>query len=363
MSGQCVAHGCDHCWSKEQQQLTNVDGTNPITHSFTHSLTHSLTQKQGFKYFFIVVTVLVAFLPKHGYLFCVLRARADHLSHQHFWILAMLVGLIIYNEPLMMVRVFSPIASDALSKFSMFTSTVYIAFLMYYWLVLLDDCRMGSDSGWQTMTFKVDDTRARRMIIFYAPKLVLILVIWSLTFASYCVYAFQDEYDSSYQVVDGSMTASTYKNLAIATCFFMSIYMLWTLILFCMVVFKSCALPVPYKWLFGLSSFTLLMVIIGTFVGIAYPVPSAAFIFVGFYGVINAYVWIMAIAWAPMDIDGGVLGHDAEVEMGNKQRPLSSSTSSTMNETASPFDQGAAEDNFSSLPEATDEERGASEFD
>ena len=197
----------------------------------------------------------------------------------------------------------------------------------------------------------------------FAPKLVLILVIWSLTFASYCVYAFQDEYDSSYQVVDGSMTASTYKNLAIATCFFMSIYMLWTLILFCMVVFKSCALPVPYKWLFGLSSFTLLMVIIGTFVGIAYPVPSAAFIFVGFYGVINAYVWIMAIAWAPMDIDGGVLGHDAEVEMGNKQRPLSSSTSSTMNETASPFDQGAAEDNFSSLPEATDEERGASEFD
>jgi hypothetical protein len=87
-----------------------------------------------------------------------------------------------------------------------------------------------------------------------------------------------------------------------------------------MVVVKSCALPVPYKWLFGLSSFTLLMVIIGMYLGIAYPVPSTPFIFVGFYGVINAYVWVMALAWAPLEIEGGVLGYDAEMEMGTRRQ-------------------------------------------
>ena len=97
----------------------------------------------------------------------------------------------------------------------------------------------------------------------------------------------------------GPAADSTYKNLAIAIAFFMAVYMLWTFILFLMVVVKSCALPVPYKWLFGLSSFTLLMVMIGMYLGIAYPVPSTPFIFVGFYGVINAYVWVMALAWAP----------------------------------------------------------------
>jgi hypothetical protein len=283
------------------------------------------------------MTLLIALWPEHGYFWCCMNSRADHLSHQHIWIMAMLLGLITFNEPLMAVRVNSSLLSDPLSKLNVLVSTVYVSLLMYYWLVLLDDCRVSSASGWQTMTFKQKfDLTDKKLLIFYAPKIVLIIIIWSLTFASYCTYAAMAEKDPSFHVVDGTMADSTYKNLAIAIAFFMAVYMLWTFILFLMVVVKSCALPVPYKWLFGLSSFTLLMVIIGMYLGIAYPVPSTPFIFVGFYGVINAYVWVMALAWAPLEIEGGVLGYDAEMEMGMTQG-MRSSTDTIESETDTPF--------------------------
>lgn len=252
----------------------------------------------------------------------------------------------------MVFRVFFHLASDPLSKFNMLTSTLYVSFLMYYWLVLLDDCRVGSASGWKSMNFKNDDRATKQLLLFYVPKMTLIAIIWSLTFASYCVYAVMSEEDPSFRVVNGTMAATTYKNLAIAALFFVVVYMLWTMILFAMVVLKSCTLPVPYKWLFGISSFTLLMVIVGMFVGIAYPIPSSPFVFVGFYGVINTYVWVMALAWTPMEIGGGVLGVDAEMEMGDR----SDDGNKTISATTSPFTDEVKSSGFSALGSMPDDE-------
>ena len=37
---------------------------------------------------------------------------------------------------------FLAVATDGLEKFSMLTSTLYVAYLLYYWLVLVDDARI-----------------------------------------------------------------------------------------------------------------------------------------------------------------------------------------------------------------------------
>ena len=113
------------------------------------------------------MTLCIALWRDHGYIHSVLKARTDHLSHQHWWLLALLLGLIWFNEPFMIFRVFFHLASDPLSKFNMLTSTLYVSFLMYYWLVLLDDCRIGSASGWKSMNFKNDDRATKQLLLFY----------------------------------------------------------------------------------------------------------------------------------------------------------------------------------------------------
>jgi len=64
-----------------------------------------------------------------------------------------------------------------------------------------------------------------------------------------------------------------------------------------------------------LTGFTIVLTLVGCFLGIAYPVPSSAFVFVGFYGMINAYVWILAVAWTPQPSGHNKLGVASDMEM------------------------------------------------
>jgi hypothetical protein len=78
------------------------------------------------------------------------------------------------------------------------------------------------------------------------------------------------------------------KALYVTLIVFMVFYLAWVLVL----VVWACTL-VPhsghaYRWLGGLTVFTMSLVASGVFVGVAYPVPSSSVIFLGFYGMINA---------------------------------------------------------------------------
>jgi hypothetical protein len=47
----------------------------------------------------------------------------------------------------MVLRVNVPSTTDALEKFAMVCSTAFVAYLLYYWLVLLDDCRLRAQAS------------------------------------------------------------------------------------------------------------------------------------------------------------------------------------------------------------------------
>jgi hypothetical protein len=124
-------------------------------------------------------------MPKYGYVPNMIKSHVRSLSATHFWLLILLVGLFWFNEPFIGARVYEKVfflfffkiyktlissnthvhsliihlfffflffsfffsqksVDNELTKFATFTSTVFICILLYYWLVLLDDCRLRS---------------------------------------------------------------------------------------------------------------------------------------------------------------------------------------------------------------------------
>jgi len=294
--------------------------------------------EMGFKYFFMVVTLLILVAPQRGYLAGMMNTHYSKIGSHHVWVLVMLLGLVWFNEPFMAVRVNSYVATDGLEKFSMLTSTLYVAYLLYYWLVLVDDARIrgmgaagltsmvpfdfpalrdGTGSGvnplghgsvpdpfdhksYDGITWNTCGKNLEGLGFFYLPKIILVVLIWAFTFASYAALAAERELDPSYLPYDSKLAEEEFAALAVAAVVFMSIYIAWmaTLLIWTFVVFND--LPASFKWLFGCTVFTMTLVVIGVFAGIAYPVPSSSFNFIGFYGMINVYVWIVAIAWTPV---------------------------------------------------------------
>ena len=109
----------------------------------------------------------------------------------------------------------------------------------------------------------------------------------AFTFASYAALAAERELDPSYLPYDSKLAEEEFAALAVAAVVFMSIYIAWmaTLLIWTFAVFND--LPASFKWLFGCTVFTMTLVVIGVFAGIAYPVPSSSFNFIGFYGMVR----------------------------------------------------------------------------
>ena len=83
--------------------------------------------------------------------------------------------------------------------------------------------------------------------------------------------------------MDANTEESTFKNVAICVMTFAALYLVWTAALWINVAAVAReSVSEPFRWLFTLSSFTLLVTVVGLFVGIAYSVPASAFVFIGF---------------------------------------------------------------------------------
>lgn len=80
----------------------------------------------------------------------------------------------------------------------------------------------------------------------------------------------------------------------------MAIYMLWVLIL---VLRASCLLrriSASHMLLFFLTLVTWLMAVIGVFVAAYYPYSTSGEAFLGVHGVLNLYVWTLAVCFTPV---------------------------------------------------------------
>jgi len=282
------------------------------------------TFELGFKYSFLAVTLLVLLCPKYGYFPNFAQTPLKSLSSTHWWLLFLLQGLVFFNEPFIGARVNAESLDNELTKFATFSSTLYICFLLYYWLVLLDDCRLRASitSVLNPVANPFDSSISEKpetqmsFAKFYLPKMCLVFTIWCLMFITYVTAITIQTADPSFQLYgDANRKSSLLRGLMDATLSFLCIYVLWIIVVIGFLLKRVYQIPRNYQFLAILTLLTLTFTLVGIFIGIAFPIPNSSFIFLGFYGMINCYVWVMSIAWTPEPSTHDLMDRDAALEL------------------------------------------------
>jgi Wnt-binding factor required for Wnt secretion len=278
-----------------------------INSSYTHF-------EMGWKYFFLIITLLVAVLPRYGY-FSGLHSidRADW-TYQQRWVLALLVCLFWFNDPFFAITVYSgkPAVNLGLSGWYILCVLVFIAALMLYWLSLFSDMK-GLARDVVSSTHRTNQTvnthtsygnpgiesAVRHTARYWLLKVLLVSAITVVNAAAYFYYRYNKVMTPEFTGIDDNKQANTAFGAILAV--LMVAYMMWLLVL----VATGCCkyvrkLSRGYKFLFALTVLTVVMCCAGVFTAAAYLLSSSGTVFLGFYGLMNVYVWTLAIAYMPV---------------------------------------------------------------
>lgn len=248
------------------------------------------------KYFFLAATLFVLFVPWQGFGYMWELRRIDPASwtSQQKWILGLLFGLVLFNDPLYAAEVYTS-SSVALASLYLFFSCTFVCALLHFWLCVLDDMRLEvSDSG---SDFGSSGRRTfAQAIRFHSPKLLLVVVIWIVLLAIYSYVRVQRNYDPTYDGVGDNVVVGGQVVLIIA----MIIYVIW--LLFLLVTGFSAArnLSPPFKLIFAITVFTILCAVVALFGGFLYPIPALGINYLLFYALFSLYVWTLAYSYSPM---------------------------------------------------------------
>lgn len=96
----------------------------------------------------------------------------------------------------------------------------------------------------------------------------------------------------------------------------LSVYLLWALVL----GLRSCGglrkLSPSHILLFCVTLLACLVAVIGVFVAAYYPYSTSTVAFVGIHGLLNLYIWTLAISFSP--VRGGLSGGPNSLGVGDK---------------------------------------------
>lgn len=96
----------------------------------------------------------------------------------------------------------------------------------------------------------------------------------------------------------------------------LSVYMIWALLL----GLRSCGglrkVSPSYILLYFVTLLACLVAVIGVFVAAYYPYSTSAVAFVGIHGLLNLYIWTLAISFSP--VRGAVSGGSSSLGVGDK---------------------------------------------
>lgn len=102
----------------------------------------------------------------------------------------------------------------------------------------------------------------------------------------------------------------------------LAVYMLWVL----MLVLTSCGrlreVSASYVLLYFVTLLSCLVAIIGVFVAAFYPYSTSEIAFVSIHGLMNLYVWTLALSFSPIRVEGASEG----LGMGDKPRRVETGT-------------------------------------
>lgn len=136
------------------------------------------------------------FLPQEGFLIRLLTIPHRLWSFEQRWITALLIALLFFNDPFFAAQLYSPHPDSIAILYIFFTST-FVGMILIFWLCVLDEMRSTDASGVGSL-----DSGRRTPIKFYTPKLILVILIWSILMASYAYVRTQRTGDPTYEGLD-----------------------------------------------------------------------------------------------------------------------------------------------------------------
>jgi hypothetical protein len=250
----------------------------------------------GFKttYMVLSIIVLVVFLVYTGldcgcgrYFFCIPRSAAP-LTWQRQqgvnWLLVLLVGLIMFNEPLLWMRYYAQRDGGVIAYLSVGGQLTFVAILLAYWLV-----------EWGLIKSNPTREPIARPCRFYCPKLTAIFVYWLLAVAVYGWILIKQSEDPlfdwaeyAYATVQGDTGPNARLFLILWSALLAGLYLVYLLWLITRSLTVMRSFSRGEKYLFSLHFLVLFATALGIAGGAIYDVEvGSAFDFMFFNAVFN----------------------------------------------------------------------------
>ncbi|GMH69386.1 hypothetical protein TrST_g11081 [Triparma strigata] len=296
---------CPHCTGNGVQNFYVRFGMHYINPNFTR-------WQICWKILFTFVTLLVMILPCNGglagYFYQLRKVLRSNWTDLQVWIGVLLGMLFFFNDPLFLIEVFF--------EYGALLSAVYILFLcaflstlMFFWLCMLHET---SKVGGRIV--EGGNVKIVKGIGFYLPKVIFCAMFWILITVAYIYVRVAQEGDPSYDALEDSMH---YKLITTTVSVAMAIYTGWILYHALNAMGNVKKLPPQILFTFLFSVLMIVLVIICMGIGATYPLPSASYEFLMFYGLTNVYVWTLAFAYAPLYSGSTALTEESDgIEVG-----------------------------------------------
>lgn len=261
--------------------------------------------EMGFKYFFLIMTLLVMFAPKVGFFVTMYKTPLANWTWEQEWAAILLVLLLGFNDPFFVFATYTEDSdsSAAYDVFYMFLLALFLSAIMGFWLGALDEMALASRGR-----------RSAKGSIYYVPKVVITTLTGISGLGSYLYMRLHETGDPAYDRHEDQQSYAFFAGLLIAG---ISLYTIYFVGLAVRAASSLRSLSLPFRGLFVLTLVTFVACLIGLSVGFMFTIAATAIEFTLMYGLLNLYVWTLAFSYAPLDSAANYEDTNDMLEMAN----------------------------------------------
>ncbi len=263
----------------------------------------------GWKVIFCIITLAVMFFPVDGlfggFFYKLRKTKWSNWSDMQVWLASLLAMLFIFNDPLFPIEVYTESGVLLAALYIVFLCA-YLSVMMFFWLCIMHETSLQGGV----------DAEQPKTTGFYIFKAIFCTAFWILLSVTYIFIRLKQQGDPAYDALDDT---SHYKMFTTVLTVFMAIYMGWLTFYFLNALGQARRLSKPFIFLFCFSFSMIIFSMVCLAIGAMYPLPSASWEYLVFYGMTNTYVWVLAWAYSPSDSDSIHLTEDVSNERGTSR--------------------------------------------
>jgi hypothetical protein len=244
----------------------------------------------GWKYTFLGVGLLFNFLPRCGYFPLLCKKGPSQWSSQQRWVAGLLLLLLFFNDPFFLASIFAQAKTRAAwVSIHIVGAVAFLSVLLNFWLKILQDTKESLASG---HSGRINTTRNLNWI----PRTLLCLCFFASTLAVY-FYEFTSQFgDPAYSSLEDM---GKYTWVWMIAAFATAIYCFWALFLFYSCAIHLSSMQKPFVFVFFLTTITMIVTVVGVYIGCLSWVEHSSVIFLGYSTIFNLYVLMLGVVFTP----------------------------------------------------------------